>query len=102
MAHVTLRREESIVTLTVDRAMGVMRAELSPSAARFLVLSNRLVDAEECRRLGVFDEVAEPDAVVPRALELARELATFPPDDYARAKRELRGASTRAIEQAAA
>jgi enoyl-CoA hydratase len=72
-------------------AIGVVRAEMPPHAARQLALGNALVDGAECVRLGVFDEALEPDAVVPRALELARTLAEFPAETYARTKQELRG-----------
>src|SRR3954468_22491186 len=61
-------------------AIGVVRAELSPSAARILALGNRLVDAHHCHRLRAFDEVVEPGAVLPRAVEVAHELAQFPGD----------------------
>jgi enoyl-CoA hydratase len=71
-------------------AIGVVRAEIPPHAARRLALGNALVDGAECVRLGVFDEAVEPDAVLPRALELARTLAEFPAETYARTKRELR------------
>jgi enoyl-CoA hydratase len=83
-------------------AIGVVRAELAPHAARMLSFSNRLVDAAECRRLGVFDEVVEPAAVLPRALELARELAGFHAEAYARTKRDLRHATLEALRAAAA
>ena len=55
-------------------AIAVVRAELAPPAARLLALANRLIDATECRRLGVFDEVVEPDGVLPRAMEIAAEM----------------------------
>jgi enoyl-CoA hydratase len=71
-------------------AIGVVRAELPSHAARRLVLSNQLIDGTEALRLGLFDEALEPDAVLPRALELATEMAPFPPDTYAATKRELR------------
>jgi enoyl-CoA hydratase len=71
-------------------AIGVVRAELPAPAARLLVLGNRLVDAHECVRLGAFDEALEPDAVVDRSLEVARELAELPAEVYARTKAELR------------
>jgi enoyl-CoA hydratase len=71
-------------------AIGVVRAELAPHAARVLALGNELVDAEECVRLGAFDEALEEDAVLPRAIELATTLAGFPGEIYARTKRELR------------
>ena len=74
-------------------AIGVVRAELPAPAARVLALGNRLVDAAECLRLGAFDETVAPDAVLGRALEVARELATMPAEVYARTKGELRGAT---------
>src|SRR4051794_11591471 len=55
-------------------AIGIVREELGASAVRVLGLGNRLVDAQECVRLGAFDEAVEPDAVLDRALEVAREL----------------------------
>jgi enoyl-CoA hydratase len=83
-------------------AIGVVRAELAPHSARVLALGNQLIDAGECLRLGVFDEVVESDTVLPRALELARELASFPADTYARTKRELRGQTLEGLLAAAA
>jgi enoyl-CoA hydratase len=74
-------------------AIAVVRAELSPNAARKLVLGNRLTDAEECLRLGVFDEVLPAEGVAVRALELAAELAALPAAVYAQTKLELRGAT---------
>ncbi len=82
-------------------AVGVVRAELAPHAARALALGNRLIDAAECLRLGVFDEVAQPQRVFARAVELARELAAFPPETYARTKDELRAATASALREAA-
>jgi enoyl-CoA hydratase len=82
-------------------AIGVIRAELSPHAARVLALGNQLVDGAECRRLGVFDELAEPDEVVPRALERARELSAFSAKIYARTKLDLRGATVEELRIAA-
>jgi len=74
-------------------AIGVVRAELPPHAARLLALGNELIDARECVRLGAFDEVVAPSEVVPRALEVAAELAAMPAHVYARTKAELRGAT---------
>jgi len=83
-------------------AIGIVAAELAPHAARVLALGNELIDAGECLRLGVFDEVVEPDAVLARALELAASLAALPSDVYARTKWELRGATTQRLRAAAA
>jgi enoyl-CoA hydratase/carnithine racemase len=81
-------------------AIGVVRAELTSHAARKLVLSNQLVDGSEALRLGLFDEALQPDAVLPRAVELATEMAAFPADVYAATKGELRGRPLKAIKAA--
>ena len=81
-------------------AIGVVRAELPAHAARSLALSNRLIDGAEALRLGLFDEAVAPDAVLPRAMELATEMAAFPVDVFAATKRELRGRSLAAMEAA--
>ncbi len=72
-------------------AIGVVAAELSASAVRALALSGRRVDAETCHRLGAFDEVVAPDAVLDRSLAVARELAALNRDTFALTKRQLRG-----------
>lgn len=71
-------------------AIGVVRAELTPQAARVLALGSELTDAAECERLGVFDEVHDAEDVLPRALHIAARLAKLPPEVYARTKRDLR------------
>lgn len=83
-------------------AVGVVRAELSPQAARLLALGNRLVDAAECVRLGAFDEALAPDEVLDRAVEVAAELAALPAAHYARAKDGLRGATLAELRAGAA
>ena len=72
-------------------AMAVVRAELHAPAARRLVLGADLVGAKEAVEAGAFDEVAEPDQVLHRATEVARELSLLPPEAYARVKQQLRG-----------
>jgi enoyl-CoA hydratase len=74
-------------------AIGVVRAELAPHAARALAFGNRLMDASDCLRLGVFDEIVPGAEVLPRAAEIARELAAMPAEVYARTKRDMRGAA---------
>jgi enoyl-CoA hydratase len=81
-------------------AIGVVRAELSPQAARLLALGSELTDAAECERLGVFDEVHDAEDVLPRALHLAERLAKLPPEVYARTKRDLRGPALEQIRAA--
>jgi enoyl-CoA hydratase len=83
-------------------AIGVVEAELAPHARRLFAFGNALHDAQTCQRLGVFDEVVEPGAVLPRAQALAHDLATMPGDVYARTKRDLRGATIERLRAAAA
>ena len=78
-------------------AIGVVRAELNPVAARTLVLGSELTDADTCLRLGVFDEVLPGDAVVARAVSVAREMAALPADVYARSKLDLRAPALSAM-----
>ena len=80
-------------------AMAVVRAELTPPVARDLILRARLVDSHEAQTLGVLDELVDGDPV-PRALEVARELAALPQSAYAQIKYQLRGdtiAATREV-----
>jgi enoyl-CoA hydratase len=83
-------------------AIGVVQAELPPQAVRKLAFGNELHDAQTCLDLGVFDEVIEPDGVLPRAQEIAGELALLPADVYARTKNDLRGATIDRLREAAA
>lgn len=71
-------------------AIAVVRAELSPGAARKLVLGAGLVETEEALGLGLVDELADDDPL-PRALEVARERAALPATAYTRIKEQLRG-----------
>ena len=44
-----------------------------------LVLTSRLIDAEEAHRIGLVNEVVDADAVQDRAREVAAEIAALPP-----------------------
>jgi enoyl-CoA hydratase len=81
-------------------AIGVVRAELPPHAARGLALSNRLIDGSEALQLGLVDEALPSDTVLPRAMELAAEMAAFPVDVYAATKFELRDRTLGAMKAA--
>jgi enoyl-CoA hydratase len=72
-------------------AITLVRSELSPPAARVLVLAGRLYDPAGALELGLLDELAAPENLLPRALEVADELAALPAETYARVKQQLRG-----------
>ncbi len=71
-------------------AMAVVKAELSPAAARELVLAGRNHDSVHALTLGIVDELQPAEQVLPRSKTLARDLAAAPRDSYGRIKRQLR------------
>jgi enoyl-CoA hydratase/carnithine racemase len=80
-------------------AMAIVQAELAPPAARVLTLLARTIDAEQALALGALDELRPPGEVVPRALEIAADLAALPADSYVRIKRQLRADTIARIER---
>jgi enoyl-CoA hydratase len=80
-----------------SNAIAVVKAELSPAAARVLVLRAELIDPRAALELGALDELAEPPRVVPRALEVAEEMAALPAGAYPIVKRQLRGQTIDAL-----
>jgi enoyl-CoA hydratase len=83
-------------------AIGVVAEELAPHAARVLALGGELVDAAECLRLGVFDEVLPPGEVLAHAIHRAGVLAAYPAEVFARTKHELRDATIERLRTRAA
>jgi enoyl-CoA hydratase len=81
-------------------AMSVVQAELSSPAARRLVMLADLVDPPEALELGALDEVVPEEEVLPRALEVAGELAALPAKAYELVKGQLRGRTVEAIRSA--
>jgi enoyl-CoA hydratase len=83
-------------------AISVVRAELTPPAARRLVLGAALVEPPEALALGVVDDLRPPAEVLERALAVARDLAALPATSYTQVKRQLRGPTIDAIDRALA
>jgi enoyl-CoA hydratase/carnithine racemase len=83
-------------------ALAVVREELEPAAVRRLVLGGELHHAEAALELGVVDELLEPTAVLPRSLEVARELAALPRATFETVKAQLRGEAVASMRAAAA
>jgi enoyl-CoA hydratase len=79
-------------------AMAIVRAELTPSVARHLVLRGELFDSAAMLEFGVFDEVVADDDVLPRALVVAEEMAELPRGTFGIIKRSLRREALKAAE----
>ena len=65
----------------------IVGARVPAAALRQLVLTGRTVKAGEALALGLADEVVEPEALVPRACEVADQLARIPAASFALTKR---------------
>lgn len=62
---------------------------VGPAIAKDLVFTGRQVDASEALRIGLVNEVVEPEALDDRVAELAGSLAAGPADALVRAKRAI-------------
>ena len=81
--------------------MQILRAELDPATARLLCLTGRALSPQEALARGVLDELCDDgEALLPRALEVARELASLP--SYGVVKRQLRAPVIAEIERTVA
>lgn len=56
-----------------------LQRHFTPSQARMLLITGRRVPAAELYRLGVLQAVVPPDALLPEAMKVAREIATKSP-----------------------
>ncbi len=61
-------------------------ANIGEKRARDLLLTGRLFGAEEAHRLGLVNEIVTPDKLLPRALELARQLMENSPTSLRKTK----------------
>ena len=73
--------------------MEVVRAELSPQAARRLVRSGENIDGAEAVACGVFDESAPREKLLEAALAKAARYAELPRTAFATIKRQLKRAT---------
>jgi enoyl-CoA hydratase len=83
-------------------AMAVVKAELTPAVARRRALLARNSSSQDALADGILDEMQPPARVLPRATEIARDLAAAPALAYAKIKRQLRAETLAAIEPAVA
>jgi enoyl-CoA hydratase len=65
----------------------IVGARVTPSVMRNLVYSGKVVEPGEALSLGLIDEIAEPDALIGRAIKVASDLAMIPPVTFALTKR---------------
>lgn len=78
----------------------LVRAELAPSVARELVLGGGTVTPEGAKERGILDEIVPENALLPRALAVAKERAALPRATYVKIKRGLRAEALGKIERA--
>ncbi len=71
--------------------LAVAKNELAPAVMRRLMLTGRNIDSQAALDQEIVDELEAPERVVPRALEVARDLAAIPRDAFGRVKRQVRG-----------
>jgi enoyl-CoA hydratase/carnithine racemase len=80
--------------------LAIARAELSPSAARRLVLLGETVDAATAETLAIVDERVPAEVLLARAIAQAERHATLPPQAFATTKRDLRAPALERIARA--
>jgi enoyl-CoA hydratase len=71
----------------------VLRFALPPQHLQEIVYTGRTWVADEALAKGLVDEVTDAEALVERALEVARQLAAIPTEAFGPTKRELRRAA---------
>ena len=75
----------------------MVTTELAPAVARRAVLLARNGTPENALADGILDEVQDGEAIIARALDVARELAALPRSAYASIKRQLRATALERI-----
>jgi enoyl-CoA hydratase len=71
-------------------AIEILRFAASTQHLQELVYLGRTYTAEEAHAVGLVDEIAEPDRLLERAMEVATTLGSMPPGRFDITKRELR------------
>jgi len=103
VGHSGTRMGQPEINAGIPSIMGSfwMSLHLGLALNQELSLTGRLMDAEECRGAGLLTRLVAEDALLPTALELARELAAKPPLAMAHTKRRFRELSEAAFQDAA-
>ncbi len=81
VGHAGVRMGQPEIRAGIASASGpwIIAAALGPMVATDLCLTGRMMAAEECRRLGLFNREMEAGAVLDEAVRLAEELAALSP-----------------------
>ena len=82
-------------------AIEILRFAASTQHLQELVYLGRTYTAEEAFRVGLIDEIAEPDALLDRALEVAGKLGAMPSARFGLTKLQLRAPSLDRIQRQA-
>lgn len=91
------------VRVGVDFPIGpleIARHEMTPNVARLIFQRGQNVDAKQAVAWGILDELADPDELLDRAVELAREYAAIPPKAYAAVKEQVRAPALSTVRKA--
>jgi enoyl-CoA hydratase/carnithine racemase len=80
--------------------LGALSRLVGPRQAERLAVSGLLIPAAEAARLGLVDELAPPDRVVPRAIELCQSLLALPPRAMTETRRMARAGLARLFDDA--
>lgn len=102
VAHAGVTLVQPEIEGGIPSSIGAMalREIAGQSRAVEICLSGRAVPAEEGRRIGLVSEIVAREAVLPRALEIARTLAAQPPNALRLTKNRLRDMTQAAFDDA--
>ncbi|NIF86023.1 enoyl-CoA hydratase/isomerase family protein [Comamonas sp. Tr-654] len=82
--HMFLRGGYSAIGLSPDLGVsGYLTHRAGAAKAKYILMSNRAIAAEDCLRMGLIDELHEPEQLLEAATALAEELAGGPTNSLA-------------------
>jgi enoyl-CoA hydratase/carnithine racemase len=104
IGHPGVRMGQPEINSGIASTLGpwLMMEMLGLSRTVELTLTGRMMDAEECHRIGLIHRLVAKDQVMPTALSVARELADKPPVAMRLDKRRFREVTEQGFEEALA
>jgi len=102
VGHPGTRMGQPEVNAGIPSIMGSywMSFHLPRSLNQDLSMTGRLMDADECRRVGLLNYLVEAPDLLPRAVEVARDLGAKPPIAFRRTKQHFRESALAGIDAA--